>query len=240
MKFLYLPMLVLTALTVPAAIATTALPATAAKPAPDAPRAHSAAVEDGPPGLRRCVNADGTVLVTDHGCAGQGARDLATTPNPTAPPPGLQIVRVRTCARNQGDLVEGVRGALEARDPNRLAEYYHWSGMSNAQGYQLLNRLAGFSARPLLDVQLANSAELRSPGPEWPERQPARFEDLHPDPDAGLDPELRDPDAPAPPAPRARPADLLRVEQLRSDKALESQVSYLHLLRNAGCWWLQF
>lgn len=240
MKFRYLPMLVLAALTVPAAIATTPAKTAAATPAPDAPRAHSAAVEEGPPGLRRCVNADGSVLVTDHGCAGQGARDLATSPSPSAPPPGMQIVRVRTCARNQGDLVEGVRGALEARDPNRLAEYYHWSGMSNAQGYQLLDRLASFSARPLLDVQLANSAELRSPGPEWPERQPARFEDMRPDPNEVLEAEPPDPDAPAAPAPRAKPADLLRVDQLRSDKALDAQVSYLHLLRNAGCWWLQF
>jgi hypothetical protein len=186
------------------------------------------------------VAADGSVLVTDHGCAAQGARDLVPPPKDATPPPGAQILRVRSCARNQEDLVTGVRDALEARDPNRLAEYYHWSGMSNAQGYQLLDRLANFSARPLLDVQLANSAELRSPGPEWPERQPAQFEDLRAGADDGIDPDLRDPEAAPAPTPRARPADLLRVDQLRSDKALDSQVSYLHLLRNAGCWWLQF
>jgi hypothetical protein len=187
--------------------------------------------------LRRCVAADGSVLVTDHGCAVQGTSDFVP-PTDAPPPSAVQIVRVRTCARNQGDLVNGVRDALESHDPNRLAEFYHWSGMSTAQGYQLLDRLAAFSARPLLDVQLANSAELRSPGPEWPERQPPRFEDLHSG--AAFDPDLRDPDTAPASAPPAKPADLLRVDQLRSDKAMDSQVSYLHLLRNAGCWWLQF
>jgi hypothetical protein len=234
MKLRRSPLLLIAAISIPSVLAATTAPTTT----PEAPRAHSAAVEQGPPGLRRCVAADGSVLITDHGCSAQGARDLAPPPTDATPSPGIQIVRVRTCARNQLDLVEGVRGALEARDPNRLAEYYHWSGMSTAQGYQLLDRLAAFSARPLLDVQLANSAELRSPGPDWPERQPPRFEPL--DPDSNPDLEPRDSDTPAAPAPPAKPADLLRVDQLRSETDMDSQVSYLHLLRNAGCWWLQF
>ena len=151
----------------------------------------------------------------------------------------MQIVRVHTCARNQGELLEGVRNALEARDPNRLAEYYHWSGMSNSQGYQVLNRLATFSARPLLEVQLVRGGEWHSPGPDQePERQPPLFEPLSSDSGLESGSALADPDAP-PPRP-AKPADLLRVDQLRSDKDFDSQVSYLHLLRNAGCWWLQF
>lgn len=240
MKIRQLPLLLFAALAMPAALAKTTAATTAPNPpsaAPETPRTHSEAVEQGPPGLRRCVAADGGVLVTDHGCAAQGASDFVP-PKDAPPPSAVQIVRVRTCARNQGDLVNGVRDALESRDPNRLAEFYHWSGVSTAQGYQLLDRLAAFSARPLLDVQLANSAELRSPGPEWPERQPPRFEALQPD--SGLGPESAGPDPDAPPAPPPKAADLLRVDQLRSDKALDSQVSYLHLLRNAGCWWLQF
>ncbi len=225
----------------PAALATTGASLPSAAPA----HAPPAAIEQAPPGMRRCVAADGSVLVTDHACEVQGTKQVvapkdAPQPAPAASNRPFQIVSVRTCARNQQDLLMGVRDALEAHDANRLAEYYHWAGMSSAQGYQLLDRLAAFSARPLVDVQLTSSEELRSPGPDWPERPARRYEPLQPIPDASDSDPAAEPDPDAPPPPPAKAADLLRVDQLRSDKDMDSQVSYLHLLRNAGCWWLQF
>ena len=128
----------------------------------------------------------------------------------------------------------GVRTALEAHDPNKLAEYYHWTGMGNSEGYRLMGRLANFSERPLLDVQLVSSAQVGTLMPALP--PPPPLDDGYAL-DDGLGP-YGEPNPPEPP-PRSR-ADLLRVDQMRSEKDYESQVTYFRLRSNAGCWWLQF
>lgn len=196
-------------------------------PMPAAPPTPPAAPLDNSDatGLRRCVGADGTSVFTDRRC------DLVEA-QPKVPPPGdparpASLVRLRTCARSQDDLLDGVRSALESRDPNRLAEFYHWSGMAHAEGYRLMARLASFAERPLLDVQLVHSAERRGPPPPFPSS-------THGNP---YDPRYEE--AEPPPAPRHR-ADLLRVDQMRGDEDYESQVTWFHLRSNAGCWWLQF
>jgi len=191
-------------------------------------------------GLRECIGPDGVPIFTDRRCG-----DLGAT---ARPPPGVvfgggaavlgQPLRVRTCARNQGDLLAGVRAALENHDANRLADYYHWTGMGTSEGYRLMERLDSFSARPVVDVQLVRNAQ--------PESDPYGngFGDydfyLPPplEPEAGADP--ADPAAPAP-APRKRPhASLLRVDQMRSNDDVASTITYFHLLTNAGCWWMRF
>ena len=191
---------------------------------PKVPAPGVAEHEPTPPGLRRCVAEDGVTLFTDRRCellVEVPERQAAGEPTRPAP----QVLRVRTCARSQGDLLEGVRMALESRDPNRLAEFYHWSGMGTAQGYQLLSRLEGVAGRGLVDVQLVSSHEPREPrydeGYGW-FRSPMPA--LEPEPE---------------PTPTAN-ADLLRVDQLRADDAIESQVTWFHLRSIAGCWWLQF
>ena len=193
-------------------------------PAPTAPAADTAPAlpDSSPPGLRRCVGPDGVAVFTDRRCelsdAVADGLPAGEPPamNPSAPPPS-QVVRVRTCARNQGDLLEGVRMALEARDANRFAEFYHWSDMDTAQGYRVMERLSRFAGNLLVDVQLVTSEEraaMASTTGSW--------------------------DRPAgPPAPR-RNFDLLRVDQLRGDDAVETQVTWFRLRNNAGCWWLQF
>jgi hypothetical protein len=157
-----------------------------------------------------------------------------------------QPLRVRTCARNQGALLEGVRAALESHDANRLADYYHWTGMGSAEGYRLMDRLDAFSARPVVDVQLVRNA-LPADQVDLFEN---RFDPLPPPPGlddpAAIDPASAgadastDTDAPAP-TPRRRPlASMLRVDQMRSDNDVASTVTYFHLLTNAGCWWMRF
>lgn len=180
-------------------------------------------------GLHRCTGPDGAAIFTDRRCQDMLATEDA--PRPAPPIPQATVLRVRTCARDQDDLLFGVRSALEDRDVNRLADFYHWVGMDTAQGYRMLDRLDAFSAHPLLEVQLVASA-----GADLaPEAQP------EPEPEPAFDPEAADGDAPPPPpARRPRPADLLRVDQLRSDSDMAQLVTYFHLRSNAGCWWLQF
>ena len=189
-------------------------------------------LEAGASGLHRCIGGDGSAIFTDRAC-----RDLQATdaPPPTADRLGpAVIVRTRNCARSQDDLLFGVRTALEAHDPNKLAEYYHWTGMGNSEGYRLMGRLANLSERPLLDVQLVSSAQVGTPMPPLP--PPPPLDDSYAR-DDGLGPYSES--TPPEPPPRAR-ADLLRVDQMRSETDYESQVTYFRLRSNAGCWWLQF
>lgn len=177
----------------------------------------------GPPradGIQHCIGADGTVVFTDRGCAELGATD--------APPPGTADDAVahfapKSCARTRSALVDGVRDALDARDENRFASYYHWTGMGTRSAYDLMDRLHGFVERPLVDVQLARSE---------PRDDPYARD--------GAVPPLWSPLMPPPPPPRQRAPDLVRVDQMRGNKDVAAEVTFFHLTANAGCWWIRF
>ena len=142
-------------------------------------------------------------------------------------------VRVRSCARNQDDLLFGVRSALENRDANRLADFYHWTGMGTAEGYRVMHRLSAVSERPLVDVRLVSSA-----GQDSADQEGYALPDMEPR-TADTDGFNMDDDAVAPPRP-PRAAKLLRVDQMRGNEDAGALVTYFHLRSNAGCWWLQF
>jgi hypothetical protein len=190
-------------------------------------------------GLRQCVGTDGVPIFTDRRCA-----DLGATPKLEPPggfggssTPGSHIAR--TCARNQDDLLAGVRAALENHDANRLADYYDWVGMGTTEGYRLMERLDTFSARPVVDVQLVRGA---LPAEAMPIDGAPYFESAVPgEPVAptGSDESALSRSAPIPTR-RRRLAFLLRVDQMRSDQDVASTVTYFHLLTNAGCWWMRF
>ena len=176
--------------------------------------------------LRRCISADGSTIFTDRRC--QDLQALESSPDGGSYRPG-SMVRVRSCAHTRDDLLFGVRSALEAHDVNRFADYYHWTGMSSAEGYRVLERLEHFSERPLMDVQLTSGQRSEQYGLDDYFQNPGMLDD---------DPALLD-QPPPPPRPRPPPR-LLRVDQMRSDKDYSAQVTYFRLLTNAGCWWLQF
>lgn len=195
-------------------------PASATTPEPAPPQGAG----DGR--LHRCIGADGGTIFTDRRCQDLQAQEgVAPGAGAGAHWRGATF-RVRSCARSQDDLLFGVRSALEAHDVNRFADYYHWTGMSSAEGYRLLERLNSFSERPLVDVQLSSGRSPESYDMDDYFLLPESIADM--------------PDwSPEPPRPRPR-SHLLRVDQMRSDKDLSSQTTYFRLLTNAGCWWLQF
>jgi hypothetical protein len=82
-----------------------------------------------------------------------------------------------------------------------------------------MDRLQGFSERPLMDIRLVTSAEqARETGSmAW-----------------GT---LASPFDPPPPP---RKPDLVRVDQMRGYNDAAAEVTYLHLTANAGCWWVYF
>lgn len=179
-------------------------------------------------GLQHCVGTDGVTIFTDKRCADlQAVQQTAPAPPPELP--GV-LVRVRSCARSQDDLLLGVRTALESRDVNRLADFYHWTGMDTAEGYRLMDRLGAFSERPLVDVQLVSTGEPEIAAAAEPEPAP----DVFGEPALAEDGTIAA--TPRPP----HPADLLRVDQMNGDADLAVEATFFHLRSNAGCWWMQF
>lgn len=198
-------------------------------------------------GLRRCVGPDGGTIFTDRRC--EDLHAIASVPPGSTERPAV-VVRVRSCARNQSDLLVGVRAALENGDANRLADFYHWTGMGTAQGYRVMDRLSAFSKRPVVDVQLVSTADPRGHASTDFEfsRTPAADVDLTAesiDDDFDVAASMEEPGTESaenagPPARHPPAADLLRVDQMRGEADLESETTYFHLLNNAGCWWMQF
>ena len=136
----------------------------AGMPAPAPLRAASA--------ILRCESADGTLVYTDKACGAFGAK--------AAPIPGELLGRIYRdearfggdadssmpdapasstgrraasggCARTPTQLAMDLRGSLALGDVNRVAESYHWVGMSSRQGERTLDRLQRLIGKPVLD-----------------------------------------------------------------------------------------
>ena len=193
-------------------------------------------------GMRHCVGPDGVPIFTDRRCSDLGAAPRVVVPSMPGGAMPVLPTRVHSCARNQTALLDGVRAALENHDVNRLADFYHWSGMGTTEGYRLMERLDAFSERQVVDVQLVREARPEEPEDLYSDRFDPLPEPLPLPPALGLDEATSplDPEA-APPPPRRRPlASMLRVDQMRSATDVGSTVTYFRLLTNAGCWWMRF
>ena len=124
--------------------------------------------------ILRCQSRDGTLVYTDRACGAFGAK--------AAPIPGELLGRIYRdearfdtdadasitlakvapvgrrsasggCARTPTQLAMDLRGSLALGDVNRVAESYHWVGMSSRQGERTLDRLQRLVGKPVLDSQ---------------------------------------------------------------------------------------
>ncbi len=123
---------------------------------------HSAAAQD----VRRCVRADGSVVYTDGRCSDAQNEKQPAAPASPAVTPGLPgvgshsyVAMPPSCSRTPDDLLYGVRSAIDMRDTNQLAKYYHWLNVSDTQAEQLMDRLEKLVNSPLMDIQLMYPAE---------------------------------------------------------------------------------
>jgi hypothetical protein len=122
--------------------------------------------------ILRCQSADGTLVYTDKACGALGAkaapipgellgriyRDEARfggdVGSSTSIAPASSTGRRATsggCARTPTQLAMDLRGSLALGDVNRVAESYHWVGMSSRQGARTLDRLQALVGKPVLD-----------------------------------------------------------------------------------------
>lgn len=98
--------------------------------------------------VRRCELPTGQTIYTDRTCESIDAVEQRESPSQ----PQLRSYRP-ACARGLRDLYFDVSAAIESQDVNRLASVYHWAGMSNRQGYDVMRRLQDIVDRPLVDLQ---------------------------------------------------------------------------------------
>jgi hypothetical protein len=97
--------------------------------------------------VRRCVTPEGGEIYTDRQCAALGAVE-----QPVAPDRAPAALHRGGCTRTLRDLMFEVGAAIDAKDANRLAGLYHWSGMSTREAYSVVERLDAITRRPLIEV----------------------------------------------------------------------------------------
>ncbi|KFL35777.1 DUF4124 domain-containing protein [Arenimonas donghaensis] len=186
----------------------------------------------------RCVGPDGRSVYSDQPCQSLGAVERQAPTRPAAVSAQGFTTGTGTvapgCARSLDALLLGVRGALEARDVNRLATHYHWAGTSARGGRYLMDELERIAARPLMAIDFVF--------PQPPAALPEGFDF---GPGAASQPQTAVPEAlpanPAEASPTTRPRrpEALRIEQASSATDPGAVRTDFLLRRHAGCWWIE-
>ena len=92
--------------------------------------------------VQRCTTLSGEKVYSDKPCEDIGAIDRlpALAGNRCGTGASSSLYR-GGCSRTLSDLVYQISSAVEARDVNRLASVYQWSGISNESANRILDRL---------------------------------------------------------------------------------------------------
>jgi hypothetical protein len=194
---------------------------------------QSAAAQD----VRRCARADGSVVYTDGRCTDAENEKQSAAPASPAVTPGIPGIGPRSyvamppsCSRTPDDLLYGVRSAIDMRDTNQLAKYYHWLNVSSEQAEQLMDRLEKIVNSPLLDIQLMYPAEAASD-------QPSYGDESYPDSESGSDEIVYEYSAPPP---RRMPPYALKLMQFQTGTSSRTDSTVFRLQRHFDCWWVRY
>jgi len=120
--------------------------------------------------ILRCQSPDGTLVYTDKACSAFGAKaaplsgnlltriyrdeshfDDADADAAGAPPEVVRRDPSAGCARTPTQLTMDLRASLAMGDVNRVAESYHWVGMSTRQGEHTIDRLQALTGKLVVD-----------------------------------------------------------------------------------------
>lgn len=140
----------------------------AAVATPLTPTAHAATA------IERCIAADGTPIYTDRPCsllnarrtplsgellsriAREQASSTAAGGHAGASVPTASTVARRSiasgCARTATQLTMDLQSSWALGDVNRLAESYHWVGIGNKRGQQIMKQLDRLASRKLIQA----------------------------------------------------------------------------------------
>ncbi len=175
--------------------------------------------------VQRCTTLSGEKVYSDKPCEDIGAIDrLPSLPgNPAAG--GSSSLYRGSCSRTLSDLVYQISSAVEAKDVNRLASVYQWSGTSNESANRILDRLEAVVNRPLVDIVPVRP----EPAPEIPGPLPSPSV-----PNVVTDQDTED----SYPEARRQPRPVgLRLEQTLANGSTPSQ-TYFGLRRSYNCFWI--
>src|SRR5690606_23723072 len=130
--------------------------------------------------LQKCRAPDGSVGYTDRGCAIFGSGSTLEASEPIADidwgtadleDAGSLATWSRGgigrrspaggCARSRSQLAMDLYGALALGDVNRVAESYHFAGMSTSAGRATMNRLEGLLGREVIDSRSFDPGSLQ-------------------------------------------------------------------------------
>lgn len=169
--------------------------------------------------VQRCTTLSGDTVYSDKRCEDIGAIDRLPDMDASQRQAHEASGLYRSgCSRTLSDLVYQITAAVDAKDVNRLASVYQWSGVSNQAANRILDRLEAVVRRPLVDIV-----------PVRPAPTPLTDES-----GAVVDPNL---DGYYPrTATQPRPIGL-RLEQTLANGSTPSS-TVLYLRRNHGCFWL--
>jgi hypothetical protein len=136
--------------------------------------------------IQRCIAPDGATVYTDQACGRLGANALplpaellarivedraterrhdplvgtvdASRPLDIGTIPAGRRSPDSGCAKDPTQLAADLRGALALGDVNRVAESYHWAGMSAKAGRHVMDRLQDLSAKQVVDSRYYRGA----------------------------------------------------------------------------------
>lgn len=169
--------------------------------------------------VRRCLQTDGTIIITDGVCASDAVEKSATS-EPILRTPGLPkragIAPPPACNTSIADLQYSVRTAIDMRDINQLAKHYHWPSVSDAQAEILMDRMEKLLVQPLLDIQLLYSQVEPEPQLEY------------------RNPDERDAEV------SAQTPYGLKITQYRNNDNGALQSTTFRLQRHFNCWWIRY
>lgn len=105
--------------------------------------------------IHRCLGKDGSPVYSDQPCTAVGATSLAPPPASSAAPVAIDGTPTAEmlCAKDLGELREGLARAFASHDPNRVGALVLWNGYGSAGAVERLRHLDGVVRQPVLSIR---------------------------------------------------------------------------------------
>jgi hypothetical protein len=108
-------------------------------------RAYEARLQAAAAGADAAFDMDSATMVQGGLAATDAGAGAAAPPGRRSPTSG--------CARSPSQLANDLHASVALGDVNRIAESYHFAGMSTAAGERVLDRLQHYAGRPVVDTR---------------------------------------------------------------------------------------